>query len=104
MSLRAERRVFVRENSTSFSCGCKYDSAEATFDIIRQYADLPHATLDEFSMYLDSSSNGMILTYIPFLQFDTYGWGLKATEVSEVLFERFHFVPFLMFPLYIGST
>lgn len=63
-------------------CAMQFLSAVASFDILRNYANLPYKDISELVNLIDDPSNGMALDSTPHDGFDAYDWGLMATEVS----------------------
>ena len=59
----------------------KYQSAVTTFDILRNYADIPELTLKNLANLIDDASNGFLLERNAHKDFDSFVWCLQPTEV-----------------------
>ncbi len=53
-----------------------------TFDILRNYANLPVETLQDLANIIDDPSNGMSLQLDAHAGFDEFRWSLQETDVS----------------------
>jgi len=52
-----------------------------TFDILRNYANLPIQTLEDMKDLIDDPSNDFLLGYDAHQGFDAFKWYLEKTEV-----------------------
>ena len=57
-----------------------------TFDILRNYANLPVETLQDLANIIDDPSNGMSLETNAHAGFDEFRWSLQETDVSTQTF------------------
>ena len=56
-----------------------------TFDILRNYADLPINSIEDIEQVIDAPSNGIALQSDAHKGFDKFKWSLKETEVCLLL-------------------
>jgi len=60
-----------------------YYSAVTTFDILRNYANLPQSTIGDLESVIDDPSNGFLLDANAHTGFDRFQWCLQQTEVAN---------------------
>jgi hypothetical protein len=63
----------------------QYLSALTTFDILRNYADLPIKSIEDIVDVIDDPTNGLALEANAHNGFDRFRWSLKETEVCFLL-------------------
>jgi hypothetical protein len=70
----------------SFYSRMQYLSALTTFDILRNYADLPIKSIEEIANVIENPSNGFALESNAHNGFDNFTWSLKETNVDVLLY------------------
>jgi hypothetical protein len=65
-----------------FNSSNQYYSAVTTFDILRNYANLPAETIEALRNVIDHPSNGFLLESNAHTGYDLFEWCLKKTDVS----------------------